>query len=178
MLCVCVCFCIYFYLVFQYTDGKRKEFQSTIDRNLRTFIILPILLHPKSKGSIRLQSDDPFDSPLIDPNYLDHPDDVKTMLRGITLCSLKLNIFVLISFLVFFWFLIIRIFQKYANGKSQTFNWQTYYFTRFLFISNMKMIFLKKYSNSKNQAYPVNQLISVWPNTWSIIPIGVVLDKL
>lgn len=67
----------------KYTDGKRKEFQSTIDRNLRTFIILPILLHPKSKGSIRLQSDDPFDPPLIDPNYLDHPDDVKTMLRGI-----------------------------------------------------------------------------------------------
>lgn len=64
-------------------EGKRREFQSYIDRNMWTFTVVPILLHPKSKGSIRLQSDDPFDPPLIDPNYLDHPDDVKTMLKGI-----------------------------------------------------------------------------------------------
>lgn len=64
-------------------EGKRREFQSYIDRNMGTSTVVPILLHPKSKGSIRLQSDDPFDPPLIDPNYLDHPDDVKTMLKGI-----------------------------------------------------------------------------------------------
>lgn len=64
-------------------EGKRREFQSYIDRNMGTFTVVPILLHPKSKGSIRLQGDDPFDPPLIDPNYLDHPDDVKTMLKGI-----------------------------------------------------------------------------------------------
>lgn len=64
-------------------EGKRREFQSYIDRNMGAFTVVPILLHPKSKGSIRLQSDDPFDPPLIDPNYLDHPDDVKTMLKGI-----------------------------------------------------------------------------------------------
>lgn len=64
-------------------EGKRREFQSYIDRNMGTFTVVPILLHPKSKSSIRLQSDDPFDPPLIDPNYLDHPDDVRTMLKGI-----------------------------------------------------------------------------------------------
>lgn len=64
-------------------EGKRQEFQSYKDRKIGTFTVLPVLLHPKSKGSIRLQSDDPFDPPLIDPNYLDHQDDVKTMLKGI-----------------------------------------------------------------------------------------------
>ncbi|XP_061180751.1 L-sorbose 1-dehydrogenase-like [Saccostrea echinata] len=48
-----------------------------------TFIALCTLLHPKSRGKIRLRSDDPFDSPLIDPKYLDHPDDMKMLLKGI-----------------------------------------------------------------------------------------------
>nr|XP_022293525.1 uncharacterized protein LOC111104083 isoform X1 [Crassostrea virginica]XP_022293526.1 uncharacterized protein LOC111104083 isoform X1 [Crassostrea virginica] len=65
------------------TEGKAQEFQSYRDRNLGVFMVLPILLHPKSSGTIRLQSDDPFDRPLIDPNYFDHPDDVKTFLRGV-----------------------------------------------------------------------------------------------
>ncbi|XP_048768060.1 glucose dehydrogenase [FAD, quinone]-like [Ostrea edulis] len=64
-------------------EGKEKEFQEKKDKNIGTFIVLPILLHPKSKGTIRLQSDDPFDPPLIDPNYLDHPDDIKTFVRGV-----------------------------------------------------------------------------------------------
>ncbi|XP_048768069.2 glucose dehydrogenase [FAD, quinone]-like [Ostrea edulis] len=67
-------------------QGKEKEFQEKIDKNIGTFIVLPILLHPKSRGTIRLQSDDPFDPPLIDPNYLDHPDDIKTFLRGVRKC--------------------------------------------------------------------------------------------
>ncbi|XP_056016160.1 alcohol dehydrogenase [acceptor]-like [Ostrea edulis] len=64
-------------------EGKEKEFQERVDKNIEAFIMLPILLHPKNKGTIRLQSDDPFDPPLIDPNYLDHPDDIKTFLRGV-----------------------------------------------------------------------------------------------
>lgn len=120
---VCILFFKYiFYLKFQYTDGKRKEFQSTIDRNLRTFIVLPILLHPKSNGSIRLQSDDPFDPPLIDPNYLDHPDDVKTLLRGITIYQFRFRISIN-TFVVILFFLIIRILKKHEYGKSQTSNY-------------------------------------------------------
>jgi choline dehydrogenase-like flavoprotein len=64
-------------------EGKEKEVQSKKERNIVTFSTIPVLLHPKSKGTIRLQSSDPFDPPLIDPNYLDHPDDVKTLLRGL-----------------------------------------------------------------------------------------------
>eukprot|EP00105_Crassostrea_gigas_P017147 XP_011434809.1 PREDICTED: uncharacterized protein LOC105333502 isoform X2 [Crassostrea gigas] len=48
-----------------------------------SFFVENILLHPKSRGTIRLQSTDPFDQPLIDPNYLDHPDDIKDLLKGI-----------------------------------------------------------------------------------------------
>lgn len=43
---------------------------------------MPTLLRPKSRGSIRLRSGDPFESPIIDPNYLEHPDDVKTFVAG------------------------------------------------------------------------------------------------
>lgn len=47
-----------------------------------SFFVENILLHPKSRGTIRLQSTDPFDQPLIDPNYLDHPDDIKDLFKG------------------------------------------------------------------------------------------------
>ncbi|XP_060593362.1 glucose dehydrogenase [FAD, quinone]-like [Ruditapes philippinarum] len=41
--------------------------------------LIPILLHPKSRGSITLASSDPFDYPIIDPNYLAHDDDINTL---------------------------------------------------------------------------------------------------
>ncbi len=43
--------------------------------------VLPVILHPKSRGSIRLRSANPFDHPSIDPKYFSHPDD----LRGVHL---------------------------------------------------------------------------------------------
>ncbi|KAK1137833.1 hypothetical protein K0M31_002328 [Melipona bicolor] len=42
-----------------------------------------MLLRPKSRGVIKLRSDDPFDHPLIYPNYLDHPLDVTTLIEGV-----------------------------------------------------------------------------------------------
>ncbi|XP_052699727.1 alcohol dehydrogenase [acceptor]-like [Crassostrea angulata] len=64
-------------------EGKKKEYQQKIDKNIETFTIISILLHPKSRGTINLKSADPFDPPIIDPNYLDHPDDIKTLINGI-----------------------------------------------------------------------------------------------
>ncbi|XP_013405466.1 uncharacterized protein LOC106170227 isoform X3 [Lingula anatina] len=49
------------------------------------FSIFPILLHPKSRGTIRLKSTDPFEHPEIDPHYLEHPDDVKVMVEAMKL---------------------------------------------------------------------------------------------
>lgn len=40
---------------------------------------------PKSRGTVAITSPDPFAAPAIDPNYLDHPDDVSTMLAGLHL---------------------------------------------------------------------------------------------
>ena len=40
------------------------------------------LLRPKSKGTVSLNSENPFDPPIINPNYLSHRDDVETMIKG------------------------------------------------------------------------------------------------
>ena len=49
------------------------------------FTIAIVLLHPKSIGSLRLASTDPFAPPLIDPQYLTDKRDVKTFIRGLRL---------------------------------------------------------------------------------------------
>ena len=46
------------------------------------FILAAILVHPKSKGTIRLKSRDPFDYPEIDPHYLEDPHDIKVLISG------------------------------------------------------------------------------------------------
>jgi choline dehydrogenase-like flavoprotein len=40
-------------------------------------------LRPKSRGQVRLASADIGDAPLIDPNFLSHPEDFETLLRGV-----------------------------------------------------------------------------------------------
>jgi len=40
------------------------------------------LLHPKSVGQLKLASADPMVPPLIDPAFLTHPDDIKTLIEG------------------------------------------------------------------------------------------------
>ncbi|KAJ8688106.1 hypothetical protein QAD02_023901 [Eretmocerus hayati] len=48
-----------------------------------TISIAPVLLHPDSRGEIRLKSSDPFDDMIIDPKYLSKEQDVLTLLEGI-----------------------------------------------------------------------------------------------
>ena len=40
------------------------------------------LLRPKSRGGVFLRSKDPYDRPVIDPNYLSHPDDIQDLVNG------------------------------------------------------------------------------------------------
>ncbi len=47
--------------------------------------IAPGVAVPRSRGSVRLASPDPMDAPLITLNFLEHPNDQKTMLEGIRL---------------------------------------------------------------------------------------------
>ncbi len=51
-----------------------------------TFIVT--LLHPKSVGDIKLSSNDPMASPIIDPHYFEHAHDVRAM-SEVTHVSIK-----------------------------------------------------------------------------------------
>ena len=42
----------------------------------------PTLLRPKSRGSVLLSGPDISDHPIIDANFLDHPDDIQTLVEG------------------------------------------------------------------------------------------------
>lgn len=46
------------------------------------FTILPSLIQPKSRGYVALRSKNPNDAPIIQPNYLTHPDDLQTLIKG------------------------------------------------------------------------------------------------
>lgn len=60
-----------------YTDLYQKA------EELEILNILPNLLRPKSVGYLTLNSTDPHDHPLIYPNYLTHPHDIKVLVEGI-----------------------------------------------------------------------------------------------
>jgi len=48
----------------------------------RGMYITTLLLHPQSIGTIRLQSSNPQDDPLIDPRLLTDSNDVSTLIDG------------------------------------------------------------------------------------------------
>ncbi|XP_017969116.1 glucose dehydrogenase [FAD, quinone] [Drosophila navojoa] len=56
-----------------YSDMQHKE----------TFGLVPVLLRPKSTGRISLRSRNPFHWPRMEPNFMQHPDDVRAMIEGI-----------------------------------------------------------------------------------------------
>lgn len=47
-----------------------------------TFTIAPVLLYPKSKGFVKVVSDNPYNPPLIKPNFLSNEEDLNTLLRA------------------------------------------------------------------------------------------------
>ncbi|XP_060555521.1 glucose dehydrogenase [FAD, quinone]-like isoform X2 [Ruditapes philippinarum] len=46
------------------------------------FSVMVTDLHPKSRGEIKLNKSDPFGVPDIIPNYLQHPNDLKMLIKG------------------------------------------------------------------------------------------------
>ena len=47
-----------------------------------TWTIMPLLLRPRSRGWVRLQSKNPFAAPLMNPRYFEDPYDVATLVEG------------------------------------------------------------------------------------------------
>ncbi|XP_049511232.1 L-sorbose 1-dehydrogenase-like [Dermacentor silvarum] len=65
--------------------GLTKEAYEKYYRSKRhqyAFQLAPILNRLKSRGYIRLRSTDPDDSPIIDPQYFTHPEDIKVAAEG------------------------------------------------------------------------------------------------
>ena len=66
--------------------GLSKRFYDAVfgpinDRDV--WSVIPMLLRPRSKGVIKLRSSNPFDHPLIYPNYFQQPDDMATLVEGV-----------------------------------------------------------------------------------------------
>ncbi|XP_071533017.1 glucose dehydrogenase [FAD, quinone]-like [Panulirus ornatus] len=73
-------------LITPYVLGIKQELYKsyfTPLAGLEGFSIGPTLNRPKSRGSVTLNSSDPFDSPIIHTNYFSHPDDIAAVVRGI-----------------------------------------------------------------------------------------------
>lgn len=45
--------------------------------------VSPVVLHPKSRGSISLKSSNPLQAPSIRVNYLKEPEDAATLIEGV-----------------------------------------------------------------------------------------------
>lgn len=48
-----------------------------------TFMVFPIVMRPKSRGRLKLRTTNPFDHPVILPNYFSDPYDIDISIRGI-----------------------------------------------------------------------------------------------
>lgn len=70
--------------VFQSLYYTRESYETVVlpSTNISTVEVHPVLLHPKSRGTVKLKSDSPYDFPLIDPRYLSHPEDTLVYLAA------------------------------------------------------------------------------------------------
>lgn len=71
----------------QFFDGMRygQSLDMAVEANKETNVLLfsVVLLNPLSSGEIKLKSSNPFHVPIINANYLQHPNDTETLVRGV-----------------------------------------------------------------------------------------------
>lgn len=66
--------------------GITDEVYNTVFKpieNRDAWSIWPIIQQPRSLGRIKLKSKNPFDNPIIQPNFFHHPADIEIILEGI-----------------------------------------------------------------------------------------------
>lgn len=66
--------------------GITEEFYDYMFKDIKNqdvFGVFPMMLRPKSRGFIKLQSKNPLRYPLLYHNYLTHPDDVAVLREGV-----------------------------------------------------------------------------------------------
>ncbi|XP_074593795.1 glucose dehydrogenase [FAD, quinone]-like [Brevipalpus obovatus] len=70
---------------FQRVQGFTREMWNQVYKpyiHFDTFSLYPVILRPESRGFVRLRSANPYDPPLINPQYLSDPQDVATMVQA------------------------------------------------------------------------------------------------
>ena len=77
----------YLTIPWAYPEPNDDEGQATAIAKAPSFTMMPILLYPKSRGSVRLQSSDPSQAPAIDPAFLVEPEDMEVLLHGVKQCA-------------------------------------------------------------------------------------------
>jgi hypothetical protein len=73
--------------------GLTEEFYKEVFADylgVHAFMIVPVVLRPKSRGRLTLRTSNPSDSPIVDINYYDHEDDLNTMVRAIKMVTISL----------------------------------------------------------------------------------------
>jgi choline dehydrogenase-like flavoprotein len=74
-----------FILPMAYPENQDEPGLHLPDDSSPSLTLLPTMIYPESRGTVRLASTDPFGAPLIDPNYLAEPRDVATLVAGMEL---------------------------------------------------------------------------------------------
>ena len=69
------------------TSVYESYFSKNNFENYEFLNLMPTLLRPQSRGSVRLASTDPDDLPLVNPNYLDNPADIKVLVEGMKIVA-------------------------------------------------------------------------------------------
>ncbi|XP_012274565.1 glucose dehydrogenase [FAD, quinone] [Orussus abietinus] len=65
--------------------GLTNELYDAVYRpiaNRDTWTIMPLLLRPRSRGTVTLKSSNPFHKAIVDANYFDDPFDMRTLVEG------------------------------------------------------------------------------------------------
>ncbi len=70
-------------LQLNFTPGVPSPLAPLLQIPVPACIFLPILVQPHSIGEVRLRSANPQDAPVINPNYLQHPDDVQVFIQAV-----------------------------------------------------------------------------------------------